>query len=51
MLVEQIVNEEEKKKIVREILEALPDWFLVFKGNRQEYGGIGSYGCFKGISS
>lgn len=36
MLVEQIVNVEEKKKVVREILEALPDWFAIEEG-RENY--------------
>lgn len=36
ILIEQITNTELKKKIVREILEALPDWFAIPEA-REEY--------------
>lgn len=36
MRVEQILNTDEKKKVAREILEALPDWFGIPEA-REEY--------------
>lgn len=36
MLVKQVVNKEEKQKIVRAILEELPDWFGIEEA-REEY--------------
>ena len=37
MKIIKVVNDEEKKKITRAILEALPEWFGIFRITRRIY--------------